>query len=43
MEKDKKGKTKDKGWVCDLVPKELLVRKVYAGDMEMIKVLRIER
>ncbi len=42
LEKDKKGKTKDKGWVCDLVPKELLVRKVYAGDMEMIKVLRIE-
>ena len=22
-ETDKKGKTKDKGWTCDLVPKEL--------------------
>ena len=42
LEKDKKGKIKDKGWVCDLVPKELLVRQIYAGDLEMIEGLRIE-
>jgi type I restriction enzyme M protein len=27
LETDKKGKTKDKGWACDLVPKEGLLRK----------------
>ena len=25
IEKDKKGKEKDKGWACDLVPKALIV------------------
>ena len=42
LETDKKGKTKDKGWVCDLVPKELLVRKLFAGDLEMIEALRAQ-
>jgi len=42
LETDKKGKTKDKGWACDLVPKELLVRQLFADDLEMIEGLRAE-
>ena len=42
LETDKKGKTKDKGWACDLVPKELLVRQLFAGDLEMIEALRAQ-
>jgi type I restriction enzyme M protein len=42
LESDKKGKTKDKGWACDLVPKELLVRQLFAGDLEMIEALRTQ-
>lgn len=41
-ETDKKGKTKDKGWACDLVPKELLVRQLFAGDLELIEALRAQ-
>lgn len=41
-ETDKKCKTKDKGWTCDLVPKELLVRQLFAGDLEMIEALRAQ-
>jgi type I restriction enzyme M protein len=32
IEKDKKGKEKDKGWSCDLVPKALLVARYFAGE-----------
>jgi type I restriction enzyme M protein len=42
LETDKKGKTKDKGWACDLVPKELLVRRFFADDLELIEGLRAE-
>jgi type I restriction enzyme M protein len=42
LETDKKGKTKDLGWACDLVPKELLVRQLFAGDLEMIEALRAQ-
>ncbi|MCS5690439.1 N-6 DNA methylase [Cyanobium sp. FGCU-6] len=42
LETDKKGKTKDKGWACDLVPKELLVRQLFAGDLELIEALRAQ-
>jgi len=37
QETDKKGKTKDKGWACDLVPKELIVARFFAiekGELE---------
>lgn len=37
IEIDKKGKSKDKGWVCDLVPKELLVRRLFADELELIE------
>lgn len=29
IEKDKKGKEKDKGWACDLIPKELVITKYF--------------
>lgn len=32
IEKDKKGKEKDKGWTCDLIPKELLITKYFATE-----------
>lgn len=32
IEKDKKGKEKDKGWTCDLIPKELIVAKYFATE-----------
>lgn len=37
---DKKGNEKDKGWECDLVPKELIVRRYFqaeASDIEALK------
>jgi type I restriction enzyme M protein len=36
IEKDKKGKEKDKGWTCDLVPKALLVARYYVGEQAAI-------
>ena len=36
IEKDKKGKEKDKGWICDLVPKDLIVARYFAKDQEAI-------
>ena len=32
LETDKKGKTKDKGWTCDLVPKPLVVARYFATE-----------
>ena len=32
LETDKKGKTKDKGWTCDLVPKPLIVARYFATE-----------
>ena len=32
IEKDKKGKEKDKGWTCDLIPKPLIVARYYAKE-----------
>jgi type I restriction enzyme M protein len=37
IEKDKRGKEKDKGWACDLVPKELIVAAYFAADQEAIR------
>ncbi|WP_414664199.1 type I restriction-modification system subunit M [Horticoccus sp. 23ND18S-11] len=31
LETDKKGKTKDRGWTCDLVPKPLVVARYFAA------------
>jgi type I restriction enzyme M protein len=37
IETDKKGKSKDKGRICDLLPKELLVRQLFADELELIE------
>jgi len=36
IEKDKKGKEKDKGWTCDLVPKALIVARYFAKEQAAI-------
>ena len=36
IEKDKKGKEKDKGWTCDLVPKALIVARYFAAKQAAI-------
>jgi type I restriction enzyme M protein len=42
IEKDKKGKERDKGWACDLVPKALLVACYFADEQEAITQLEAE-
>ncbi len=42
IENDKKGKQKDKGWTCDLVPKTLLVARYYTGEQAEIDRLSAE-
>jgi type I restriction enzyme M protein len=42
IEKDKKGKEKDKGWACDLVPKILIVARYYASEQEAITKLEAD-
>jgi type I restriction enzyme M protein len=42
IEKDKKGKEKDKGWSCDLVPKALLVARYFAAEQAAIDKLSAE-
>ena len=39
-ETDKKGKQKDKGWTCDLVPKALLVARYFAKEQTTIDQLK---
>ena len=41
IETDKKGKEKDKGWACDLLPKPLLVARYFANEQARID--RLER
>jgi type I restriction enzyme M protein len=40
--KDKKGKEKDKGWACDLVPKQLIVAQYFADQQAAIDRLNSE-
>jgi type I restriction enzyme M protein len=42
IEKDKKGKEKDKGWACDLVPKALIVARYFATEQEAVTKLEAE-
>ncbi len=42
IEKDKKGKEKDKGWTCDLVPKPLIVARYFAKEQAAITTLEAE-
>ena len=36
VEKDKKGKERDRGWACDLVPKSLIVPRYFATEQKAI-------
>ena len=42
IETDKKGREKDKGWTCDLVPKALIVARYFVGEQETISTLQAE-
>lgn len=42
IETDKKGKEKDKGWTCDLVPKALIVGRYFAKELAGIDTLVAE-
>ena len=39
---DKKGKTKDKGWTCDLVPKPLIVARYFSKEQALIEAKQAE-
>ncbi len=42
IERDKRGKEKDKGWTCDLVPKALIVARYFAKQQAAIDQLTAE-
>ena len=42
IDTDKKGKEKDKGWICDLVPKALIVARFFAREQQAIDTLAAE-
>ena len=42
IEKDKKGKEKDKGWTCDLIPKALIVARYFAKEQTAIQQIATE-
>lgn len=42
IEKNKKGKEKDKGWTCDLVPKALIVARYFSKEQAAIDQLAAE-
>jgi len=42
LEIDKKGKTRDKGWSCDLVPKPLIVAHYFAKQQAAIDAQQVE-
>ena len=41
-ETDKKGREKDKGWACDLVPKELVVAHYFAKEQAAVDAVNME-
>ncbi|MDO8941668.1 MAG: N-6 DNA methylase, partial [Desulfobacterales bacterium] len=42
VETDKKGKSKDRGWSCDLVPKALIVARYFAREQAAIETKQAE-
>ncbi len=42
LETDKKGKAKDKGWACDLIPKPLIVARYFAKEQAAIEAKQAE-
>jgi type I restriction enzyme M protein len=42
LETDKKGKKKDKGWICELIPKTYIVARYFADEQAAIDATRAE-
>ena len=42
IETDKKGKQKDKGWACDLIPKPYIVARYYAAEQDALDAKQAE-
>jgi len=42
VETDKKGKRKDKGWACDLIPKPLVVARYFAKEQAALEATQAE-
>jgi type I restriction enzyme M protein len=42
VETDKKGKSKDKGWACDLIPKPLIVARYFAKEQAALEAIQAE-
>jgi type I restriction enzyme M protein len=42
VDKDKKGKTKDRGWTCELIPKPLIVARYFAKEQAALEALQAE-
>lgn len=42
IETDKKGKEKDKGWTCDLIPKQFVIARFFAKEQEELNGLNTE-
>jgi len=42
VETDKKGKTKDKGWICDLLPKQYIVARYFADEQAELEARQAE-
>lgn len=42
LETDKKGRTKDKGWTCDLIPKPFIVARYFAAEQTAIEARQAE-
>jgi hypothetical protein len=42
VEVDKKGKARDKGWACDLIPKALIVARYFAAEQAAIEASQAE-
>jgi type I restriction enzyme M protein len=42
IETDKKGKTKDRGWTCELIPKHLIVARYFAQEQAALDALQAD-
>ena len=42
LETDKKGRTKDRGWTCELIPKALIVARYFAGEQAALDARQAE-
>jgi type I restriction enzyme M protein len=39
IQTDKKGKTKDKGWTCDLIPKQYVIARYFHNEQDVVDTL----